>query len=399
MKKVFFVVCVCLLAGMTVYAQNRSIEFLHPDEISWKKVLKKAKKEKKMIFMDCYTSWCGPCKRLAKEVFTLDSVADYYNKNFVCIKYDAEKDKDKGYSPNNPYGIPAFPTLLYMDNRGNVVHCMVGAYGDLVVSEARKAMDKERNLSALTRRFQAGEQETGFLKQYVDAMALANQPGKEQLAMDYLNRLTDQQFYTKETWKLIDKQVKDVLSPVFIKAEKNRNRFYSIVGKEAVDYKLMMALLSAESPFHHWKPGTTLDEARCRKLMDYLQTVDMERVPVYLAELAIVLDQSKGNYKGILTTLQNISRFGGWEHYQPMYMTDLLGRFVQCKDAEVIREGLAWIEDMVGNEYYTPYSRVILLKAKESLLQQLGDPEAVKEAAVRTARFAEKYHINLIKKD
>lgn len=398
MRKVFFMIWVCLLGTLMAQAQNRSIEFIHPDEMSWTKVLKKAKKEKKMIFIDCYTSWCGPCKRLAKEVFTLDSVADFYNKHFVCIKYDAEKDKDKGYAPINPYGIPAFPTLLYIDNRGNVVHSMVGAYGDLVMSEARKAMDAEHNLSGLNRRFQAGEQETGFLKQYVDAMALARQPGRERLAMDYLNRLTDPEFYTRETWQLIDKQVQDVLSPAFIKAEKNRVRFDSIVGKEAVDYKLMMAILSAESVFHHWKPGTALDEAQCRKLMAYLQTVNMERVPVYLAELSIVLDQAKGNYRGILTTMQDLSRYGGWEHYQGMYLADFIGRFAQCRDAEVIREGLAWMEKMVGNEYYTPHIRVILLQGKESLLRQLGDQDAVKEAAIRTARFAEKHHITLSKK-
>ena len=38
---------------------------------TWQEVLEQAKKENKLIFMDCYTSWCGPCKMLAKEVFTI----------------------------------------------------------------------------------------------------------------------------------------------------------------------------------------------------------------------------------------------------------------------------------------------------------------------------------------
>ena len=62
---------------MGVEAQNRSIGFEQTRE--WKKVIKKAKKEKKLIFVDCYTSWCGPCKMLAKDVFTRDEVADYFN--------------------------------------------------------------------------------------------------------------------------------------------------------------------------------------------------------------------------------------------------------------------------------------------------------------------------------
>ena len=60
-----------LFISTSVLAQNRSVEFEHA---KWKKVVKKAKKENKLIFVDCYTSWCGPCKMMAKDVFTQDHV-------------------------------------------------------------------------------------------------------------------------------------------------------------------------------------------------------------------------------------------------------------------------------------------------------------------------------------
>ncbi len=67
-------VLVLALAGLFIstssMAQNRSVEFEHS---KWSKVLKKAKKENKLIFVDCYTSWCGPCKMMAKDVFTQGS--------------------------------------------------------------------------------------------------------------------------------------------------------------------------------------------------------------------------------------------------------------------------------------------------------------------------------------
>mgnify|MGYP002278420211 CR=1 FL=1 len=60
MKKLF--VLIVLMAGIVwgAEAQSKGITFEQTKE--WKKVLKKAKKEKKLIFIDCYTSWCGPCK-------------------------------------------------------------------------------------------------------------------------------------------------------------------------------------------------------------------------------------------------------------------------------------------------------------------------------------------------
>ena len=83
-----FIVLIWCFWFVGVDAQNRSIVFR---EGNWEKILKQAKKEKNLIFVDCYTSWCGPCKMLAKNVFTQDKVADFYNTEFVCVKMDMEK--------------------------------------------------------------------------------------------------------------------------------------------------------------------------------------------------------------------------------------------------------------------------------------------------------------------
>lgn len=92
MKKLILFALLIAAVVMNVVAQNRSIDFEQTKE--WKKIVKKAKKEKKLIFVDCYTSWCGPCKLLARDVFTNDEVADFFNANFVNAKFDMEKDAD-----------------------------------------------------------------------------------------------------------------------------------------------------------------------------------------------------------------------------------------------------------------------------------------------------------------
>lgn len=50
-KYILTLLCSALLA--TVYAQNRSIEFR---DGTWQEITEQARKEKKMIFVDCYTS-------------------------------------------------------------------------------------------------------------------------------------------------------------------------------------------------------------------------------------------------------------------------------------------------------------------------------------------------------
>jgi thioredoxin 1 len=93
-------------------------------ESSWKALLKKAKAENKVIFLDAYTSWCGPCKMLQKNVFTQKSVGDYFNKEFINVKMDMEKGE--GITLSQIYPLEGYPTLLFIDGNGRVVKKILG---------------------------------------------------------------------------------------------------------------------------------------------------------------------------------------------------------------------------------------------------------------------------------
>lgn len=93
-------------------------------EASWKDILKKAKAEKKIIFLDAYASWCGPCKLLQKNVFTQKTVGDLYNNRFINVKMDMEKGE--GPALSQVYPLEAYPTLLFIDGNGRVLKKIVG---------------------------------------------------------------------------------------------------------------------------------------------------------------------------------------------------------------------------------------------------------------------------------
>ncbi|KFC20118.1 thioredoxin family protein [Chryseobacterium sp. FH1] len=82
-------------------------------------LLAKAKTEKKLIFLDAYAAWCGPCKLMERNVFTDAKVADYYNKNFINAHFDMEKGEGKELAAK--YGIRSYPTLLFLNGEGEVV--------------------------------------------------------------------------------------------------------------------------------------------------------------------------------------------------------------------------------------------------------------------------------------
>jgi len=106
---------------------------------TFKEALAKAKKENKMVMMDCYTTWCGPCKMLKKQVFVDKSLGDYMNQKYVCIAVDYENGE--GPAVAQQYPVQGYPTLFFMDAFGKVKKTMAGVPPnpiDAVLSMAKK---------------------------------------------------------------------------------------------------------------------------------------------------------------------------------------------------------------------------------------------------------------------
>ncbi|WP_270582054.1 thioredoxin family protein [Butyricimonas virosa] len=130
-----------------------------------------AKQQGKMVFIDFYTEWCGPCKMLAKSVFTDSAVGAYFNKMFVCCQLDAEKEgKDLALK----YGVSAYPTLLFVTEQGDVINKVVGSVGVEQLLEVGKEavllVNDPNNLTNLKKRYAAEKGDEAFLKMYIDKM-------------------------------------------------------------------------------------------------------------------------------------------------------------------------------------------------------------------------------------
>ena len=96
-----------------VNTNNEKGEGIRFMEANWTKALQEAKKQNKPIFLDAYTSWCGPCKMLKNNTFTDKAVGEFFNKNFINVALDMEQGD--GLAVGEKYQIRAYPTLIITD--------------------------------------------------------------------------------------------------------------------------------------------------------------------------------------------------------------------------------------------------------------------------------------------
>lgn len=156
-----------LAFGSSVFAQMTF------REEAFKNLLADAKKQNKLIFVDAYASWCGPCKLMAKNIFTKPAVGDYYNTNFINTKIDMEKGE--GVALAKKYGVKAYPTYLFINGDGEAVYRGTGYYEENdFVKIGKEANDPNKQLSVLIRKFNAGEKEPGFLMNFIKVFTFSD---------------------------------------------------------------------------------------------------------------------------------------------------------------------------------------------------------------------------------
>ena len=108
-----------LLLGLLAWSASMAQEGVNFRDITFEEALKQAKSENKLVFMDCYTSWCGPCKNMADKVFPQKAAGDYFNPRFVCVKYDMEKGA--GVELAKKFEIPLVVRSSMNEREGTVV--------------------------------------------------------------------------------------------------------------------------------------------------------------------------------------------------------------------------------------------------------------------------------------
>lgn len=229
-----FVATTLFAISIPVFALAQGINFFHG---TWPEAMAQAKTEQKLIFVDAYASWCGPCKRMAANVFPDPKVGDYFNANFINLKYDMEKPENREFA--GKYPVSAYPTLLILDAEGKIVHKHVGGLAaDGLIAFGQKAAGKTDTSKDFEKEYAAGNREPQLILDYVRALNRANKPSLK-ITNDYLNAQKD--LHTPINHKIILEGAIEADSRVFELLLTHRDKIAAQEGKDAVDTRINLA--------------------------------------------------------------------------------------------------------------------------------------------------------------
>lgn len=184
------ILLLCLLIG-SLTAPAADSTGVHFYDGLWQQVLLEASRSQKPVFIDFYTTWCGPCKRLQQEAFPHPRVAAFYNQHFINYKVDAEKGE--GVSLAKKYEIHVYPTLVFIEPSGKEIYRTAG-YSDpeWLMEQGQRVVSAQTTLSQLTNAQPATDPFTNqsYLKAYLTQLARLRQP-VDSLLERYLDGLSD----------------------------------------------------------------------------------------------------------------------------------------------------------------------------------------------------------------
>ena len=166
MKKVYIIVSILFFSLMT-FAQSGT-QFM--DNRPWQEVLQRAQRENKLIFVDCYTSWCGPCKQLATQVFPQEKMGEYLNSRFVNAKYDMEKGEGLTVGKQYDKEIKVFPTMLILTAQGEIIHKVSGCRPvDELIAAIEEGL-QGNTIYNLKKEYDKGNREWNFIQKYLNLL-------------------------------------------------------------------------------------------------------------------------------------------------------------------------------------------------------------------------------------
>ena len=206
----------------------------------------RAKAENKPLLLWCYATWCPHCKYMKEKVFNSRSVADFYNKTFICVSQDMEKDD--GPELNKELKINSYPTFIFYMPDGTFVYRIEGEYNpDTFVAEGKNAQNPKNQLPYLKQQFEKDVSNSTNCYNYLRVLKKGGMDFSS-VVNNYFVTQSDKQLLSEVNWRIFSNGISDFSSRVFQFVIMHQNQYADIASPERVHKKLNYEVKALLSP-------------------------------------------------------------------------------------------------------------------------------------------------------
>ncbi len=327
----------------------------------WSSALAAAKAQDKLIFMDAYTTWCGPCKMMSRDVFPNKAVGEFFNKNFINVKMDMEKGEGKTLAQK--YRVNAYPTLLFIDGDGKIVHVDKGMKpADRFLKLGKFALNKFDKSGEYAQMYENGKRDADFLKKYAYALKRGNKPFAK-IANEYLQ--TQEDFTTSDNLKFIFDLTASADSRIFSLMTEYKSAILKSTDYDEADFKekVVEAALNTVQSAVEFKTEDLLKEAK---------TAVKKHAKSEYKAFALKADMKY--YGGIGDEQKFLKAANGYvKKFAKSNAVELNKTALEvlnvCKSATAFKKAEKWAEKAVSNggraEYYLTYAKLLMKQGKK----------------------------------
>lgn len=252
---------VVLLSVVQANAQQ-GIEFFHG---SFEEALNEAKTQGKLIFVDAYAEWCGPCKKMAATVFKEEAVGNYYNNNFINMKIDMEKGE--GPVLARKYQVRAYPSFFFIDEKGDIIaQATGGRETEQFLQLGENALKKHDKSADYAIKYEAGDHSEDLLRKYAYSL-MASKKEHLKIANEYLNTQTD--LTSEQNLNAIYDFMTESDSRIFDLFIENKAAIIKLKTEEKVMQRIEAACLATVQKAATYKYQNLADEAKAKMKKNY----------------------------------------------------------------------------------------------------------------------------------
>ncbi len=347
MKKVILFVSCIAIVTLNSFAQDKGIKF--QTGLSWKQVLRKAAKENKHVMVDCYASWCVPCKQLEKNVFPEEKVGTEINSRFISIRVQMDSSKSDNEEIKSwyaqarvfekEYQVQAYPTILFFNSKGEALHKFVGGppNPEYFLGQVRYVDNENTQCYTLVNHYREHLQDSAFLIHAINAaVKIDDKVYKTDICDAYLNLKKGP--LTKSDYQLIMNANPSPTSKAFQIFIKNAGQVDTMFNATTAD-DFAQGSIAAYEVFPLFKDNSTVNWIQ-------VETTLQQKYPRYAEDVVIktkryyYYDRKMWNELS-RTHIDYLNRFGA--HMNNADINEFIWTiFAVCTDSSTLNDAVRW---------------------------------------------------------